>query len=209
MRIRREESQDVQQIRAVNVAAFGTDAEATIVDALRSEAAHSVSLVAEDDGQLVGHIMFSPVRIDGAPDLRAMALAPMAVIPLRQRLGIGGALVREGLEECRRAGAGAVFVVGHPSYYPRFGFSPASRFGYPFHDQTIIVTGCGRICFRGRKVNLSHVFAGQSLGVTQVGERIWLVTFMQYDLGYFDDETCRLEPIENPFGPKVLPLRSE
>ena len=73
---------------------------------------------------------------------------------------------------------------------------------YPFHDQTIMVTGCGRICFRGRKVNLSHVFAGQSLGVTQVGEHIWLVTFMHYDLGYFDDETCRLEPIENPFGPK-------
>jgi putative transposase len=80
---------------------------------------------------------------------------------------------------------------------------------YPFHDQTILVTGCGRICFRGRKVNLSHVFAGQSVGVTQVGERIWLVTFMQYDLGYFDDQTCRLEPIENPFGPKVLPIRSE
>jgi putative transposase len=61
---------------------------------------------------------------------------------------------------------------------------------YPFHDHTILVTRCGRICFKGRKVNLSHVFAGQSVGVTQVGERIWLVTFMQYDLGYFDDETC-------------------
>jgi putative transposase len=58
-------------------------------------------------------------------------------------------------------------------------------------------------------VNLSHVFAGQNVGVTQVGERIWLVTFMQYDLGYFDDETCRLEPIDNPFGPKVLPMCSE
>jgi putative transposase len=80
---------------------------------------------------------------------------------------------------------------------------------YPFHDQTIAVTQCGRICFKGRKVNLSHVFAGQNVGVTQVGERIWLVTFMQYDLGYFDDETCRLEPIENPFGPKLLPIRSE
>jgi putative transposase len=80
---------------------------------------------------------------------------------------------------------------------------------YPFHDQTIAVTRCGRICFQGRKVNLSHVFAGQNVGVTQVGERIWLVTFMQYDLGYFDDETCRLEPIENPFGPKVLPMCSE
>src|SRR5215203_4948301 len=78
---------------------------------------------------------------------------------------------------------------------------------YPFHDQIIMVTGCGRICFRGRKVNLSHVFAGQSIGVTQVGERIWLITFMQYDLGYFDDETCRLEPIENPFGAKLLPIR--
>jgi putative transposase len=80
---------------------------------------------------------------------------------------------------------------------------------YPFHDQTIAVTRCGRICFKGRKVNLSHVFAGQNVGVTQVGERIWLVTFMQYDLGYFDDETCRLEPIDNPFGPKVLPMSPE
>jgi putative transposase len=80
---------------------------------------------------------------------------------------------------------------------------------YPFHDTTITVTHCGRICFKGRKVNLSHAFAGQNVGVTQVGERIWLVTFMQYDLGYFDDETCRLEPIENPFGSKVLPMSPE
>ena len=58
-------------------------------------------------------------------------------------------------------------------------------------------------------MNLSHAFAGQNVGVTQVGERIWLVTFMQYDLGYFDDETCRLEPIENPFGSKVSPMCPE
>ena len=80
---------------------------------------------------------------------------------------------------------------------------------YPLHDKTITVTNCGRICFNGRKVNLSHVFAGQNVGVTQVGDRVWLVSFMQYDLGYFDDETCRLEPIENPFGPKVLPMSPE
>jgi len=80
---------------------------------------------------------------------------------------------------------------------------------YPFHDHTIAVTRCGRICFNGRKVNLSHVFAGQNVGVTQVDERIWLVTSMQYNLGYFDDETCRLEPIQNPFGPKVLPMSPE
>jgi putative transposase len=80
---------------------------------------------------------------------------------------------------------------------------------YPFHDQTITVTRCGRICFKRQKVNLSTVFAGQNVGITQVGERIWLVTFMTYDLGYFDDETCRLEPIDNPFGPKVLPRSPE
>jgi len=80
---------------------------------------------------------------------------------------------------------------------------------YPFHDATFTVTHCGRICFHGRKINLSHVFAGQSVGVTQVGERIWLVTFMDYDLGYFDDEVGRVEPIENPFGSKVLPMSSE
>ena len=80
---------------------------------------------------------------------------------------------------------------------------------YPFADATFTVTHCGRICFHGRKINLSHVFAGQNVGVTQVGERIWLVTFMHYDLGYFDDEVGRLEPIENPFGPKVLPMCSE
>jgi putative transposase len=81
---------------------------------------------------------------------------------------------------------------------------------YPFHDSTFTVTRCGRICFTARKVNLSQVFAGQNVGVTQVGERVWLVTFMRYDLGYFDDETCRLEPIDNPFRPrKVLPMSSE
>ncbi len=80
---------------------------------------------------------------------------------------------------------------------------------YPFHDGTFTVTQCGRICFKARKVNLSHVFAGQNVGVTQVSERVWLVTFMRYDLGYFDDETCRLEPIENPFVPKLLPMSPE
>src|SRR4029079_4649734 len=95
-------------------------------------------------------------------------------------------------------------------------YAPSSRvyhgltdLTYPLHDKTITVTNCGRICFNGRKVNLSHVFAGQNVGVTQVGDRVWLVSFMQYDLGYFDDETCRLEPIENPFGPKVLPMSPE
>ena len=79
---------------------------------------------------------------------------------------------------------------------------------YPFHDKTVTVTACGRICFNRQKINLSQVFAGQNVGIKQVSDRIWLVTFMDYDLGYFDDETCRLEPIANPFGPKVLPMSS-
>lgn len=80
---------------------------------------------------------------------------------------------------------------------------------YPFADATVTVTHCGRICFHGRKINLSHVFAGQTVGVTQVGDHVWLVTFMHYDVGYFDDEAGRVEPIENPFGSKVLPMSSE
>jgi putative transposase len=77
---------------------------------------------------------------------------------------------------------------------------------YPFHDKTVTVTTCGRICFNRQKINLSMVFAGQSVGIKQVGDQIWLVSFMDYDLGYFDHQTCRLEPLDNPFGPKVLPM---
>ena len=75
--------------------------------------------------------------------------------------------------------------------------------------RTATVTRCGRICWKRRKINLSVVFAGQNVGVRQVSDRIWLVSFMDYDLGYFDDETCRLDPIENPFSPKVLPMSPE
>ena len=77
---------------------------------------------------------------------------------------------------------------------------------YPFHDWTATVTICGRICYKRRKINLSTVFAGQKVGIKQVSNSIWLVTFMQYDLGYFDLDACRLEPIDNPFSAKVLPM---
>lgn len=80
---------------------------------------------------------------------------------------------------------------------------------YPFHDKQVTVTSCGRICFKTRKINLSQVFAGQTVGIKQTDDRIWLVSFMDYDLGYFDDQACRLEPLANPFGPKVLPMPPE
>lgn len=77
---------------------------------------------------------------------------------------------------------------------------------YPFHDRTVIVTHCGRICVGKRKINLSQVFAGQPIGLREVADGIWLVSFMDYDLGYFDDEDNRVEPTGNPFGPRVLPM---
>ena len=80
---------------------------------------------------------------------------------------------------------------------------------YPFHDRTITVTQCGRICFGRQKVNVSTVFAGQNVGVKEVADKIWLVSFMDYDLGFFDDETGRLESVSNPFEAKVLPMSPE
>jgi len=77
---------------------------------------------------------------------------------------------------------------------------------YPFHDRTITVTRCGRICLGAQKINLSQAFAGQKVGVKQVADQVWLVSFMQYDLGYFDDETCRIESAANPFAAKLSPM---
>jgi putative transposase len=96
---------------------------------------------------------------------------------------------------------------------PRLLRTPADRqarglvaFDYPNHDKTIVVTRCGRICFGKKKINFSQVFAGQAVAIKEVHDDIWLVSFMDYDLGYFDLETRVLEPLENPFGPKVLPM---
>jgi putative transposase len=80
---------------------------------------------------------------------------------------------------------------------------------YPFHDRTLTVTRCGRICFDGRKINLSAAFAGQNVGIKEIGEKIWLVSFMQYDLGFFDHECLRVECAPNPFEAKVLPMSPE
>jgi putative transposase len=77
---------------------------------------------------------------------------------------------------------------------------------YPIHDNTVTVPTCGRICVRNKKIHFSTVFAHQAVGIKEVNDGIWLVSFMDYDLGYFDEESKRFEPLENPFGPKVLPM---
>ena len=128
MRIRHERRDDYPLVHAVNCAAFETRAEADLVDALRPRAHPIVSLVSQQDTTIVGHIFFSPVTLGSEPAMTLAGLAPMAVLPAYQRRGIGSALVRKGLDACQRLGFRAVVVLGHSSFYPRFGFASASRF---------------------------------------------------------------------------------
>jgi putative acetyltransferase len=122
--IREETPDDHAAIRKVNLLAFGGSEEADIVDRLRSGGLVVASLVAVLDGQVVGHILFSELPVDAQHStIPAVSLAPMAVRPEWQRRGIGSELVRRGLEVCRERGKAAVLVLGHPEYYPRFGFS--------------------------------------------------------------------------------------
>jgi putative acetyltransferase len=125
MLIREEASEDYDAIRELNKAAFKGDAEAGLVDQLRTDEAVVLSLVALEGDQIVGHIMFSDVAIETQNGVvSAVSLAPVAVLPEFQRRGIGSVLVRHGLEVCRERGLEIVVVLGHPDYYPRFGFSP-------------------------------------------------------------------------------------
>ncbi len=137
VRIRPERPDDFAAIRTVNRLAFGQADEAALVDALRGGGFGVAALVAEDAGRIVGHIFFSRLPIEaGGRVVAGAALAPMAVTPERQRQGIGSALVRAGLAACRGAGIAAVVVLGHPDYYPRFGFSAQAARGLrpPFPD---------------------------------------------------------------------------
>ncbi len=142
--IRTEEPTDRTAVHALHAAAFETSEEPDLVDLLREQAEPLVSLVAEIDQAVVGHILFSPVTLTGNDELRIMGLAPMAVAPPYQRRGIGSALVCAGLEQCRQLTAVAAVVLGHPTYYPRFGFSPASCFGikceYDVPDDVFMIT---------------------------------------------------------------------
>jgi putative acetyltransferase len=124
--VRTEEPGDEEGIRRVQRAAFGREAEAELVDVVRDVAAGLLSLVAVEGGELVGHVLFTPVAVGRGA---AVGLGPIAVLPAHQGRGVGSALVREGLTRLRAAGHGAVIVVGEPRYYRRFGFVPASRFG--------------------------------------------------------------------------------
>ena len=143
--IRPERSADVPAIRTVNERAFGQPDEAALVDAIRARGVRSISLVAVDGGRLVGHILFTPATIRVADRVHeAVGLAPLAVDPGHQRRGIGSRLVARGLDRCRESGYRIAVVLGHPAYYPRFGFVPTRRHGIQFEldvpDDVFMVT---------------------------------------------------------------------
>jgi len=133
MNVRVERTSDMQGIRQVNLDAFETSVEADLVDALRERGAFMISLVAVEREQIVGHIMFSEVEIRSGNQIHTeLGLAPMAVRKDYQGKGVGSNLITAGLEACRKAGYRGVIVLGHPKYYPRFGFKPASNYGFKF-----------------------------------------------------------------------------
>jgi putative acetyltransferase len=126
--IRPETGDDGRAIHTVHVAAFPTDAEARLVDTLRANGKAFVSLVAESEGRVVGHVLFSPVCLDSPGGVVGAGLAPLAVLPSHQRKGVGGKLVASGIEACRCSGFGFVVVLGEPTYYQRFGFKRARSY---------------------------------------------------------------------------------
>jgi putative acetyltransferase len=142
--VREETPEDREAVREVNRRAFGQEDEALLVDALRDGGHARLSLVAEEGGQVIGHVLFSDLPVvTPAGTQHALALAPMAVLPERQRQGIGSRLVREGLRACAAAGHRIVVVVGHPDYYPRFGFSAqlAERLKAPISGPAFMALG--------------------------------------------------------------------
>jgi len=152
--IRNEAPRDVGQVRMINIAAFEQPDEADLVDALRTGCPEVLSLVAELDGRVVGHILFSPVTLPaGDRTIQGMGLAPMAVLPEHQRDGVGARLVEEGLARLEAAGCPFVIVLGHPGYYPRFGFERASAQGiecqWPVPDEAFMVRILDRAAMAG------------------------------------------------------------
>jgi putative acetyltransferase len=128
--IREEGPKDTPAVRDVHMQAFGQDLEADLVDQLRQGCDDLLALVAVMEGRIVGHILFSPAAIEGQEQtVWGMALAPMAVLPEYQRQGIGSQLVQAGIEALKQGDCPFIILVGHPMYYPRFGFEPAKRYG--------------------------------------------------------------------------------
>jgi len=130
MIIRREKPEDISDIHALNEQSFGQPQEANIIDKLRDKCEGLLSLVAIEDDKIVGHILFSPAVIEGEHGvIKGMGLAPLAVLPEMQHQGIGTQLIKAGIQNLRNTQCPFIIVLGHPEYYPRFGFEKASLYG--------------------------------------------------------------------------------
>lgn len=140
--ITKEKPNEVQQIWEVNSLAFETNTEANLVARLRTSGVDFISLVAKYNDDLVGHILFTEVHLENS-DIKIAGLAPMAVKPEFQNTGIGSVLVEYGLRECKLKGYQAVIVLGHPKYYPKFGFEPSVKYGikseYDVPDEVFMI----------------------------------------------------------------------
>lgn len=150
---------DAEAVAALNRAAFGGEQEVGIVERLRRDGLVAVELAAERDGAIIGHILLSwlPTTMDGRM-VKALALAPMAVLPGFQRQGIGGRLIAAALAEAGAAGAEAVVVLGHPGYYPRFGFSAAlaRNLASPFSGEAFMALELLPGALAGRRGSVSY-----------------------------------------------------
>ncbi len=132
MKIKETSPGELEDVLRIHKLAFTQDDEAELVDLLLKDdsAQPLLSLIALVDGKPAGHVLFTNVKIIGAENVRASILAPLAVSPDYQNKGVGGALIKEGLNRLKKSGTELVFVLGHPGYYPRFGFTPAGTQGY-------------------------------------------------------------------------------
>ena len=144
--VRKERAEDIEAIHLVNLLAFGQEDEARLVQKIRNSPGFipELSLVAMRNSQIVGHILFSQIHIETPQrDIEVLSLAPVAVFPEFQNQGIGSILIRAGLEKARQMGRKIVVVIGHPWYYPKFGFLPARQKGLeapiPVPDEAFMV----------------------------------------------------------------------
>lgn len=160
MLIRAESPEDIDAIRTVQLAAFGREMEAKLVDGLRGDVAPFISMVAEIDDEIVGHVLFTPVALPGRTDIVILSLAPIAVLPDRQGEGIGSELVHEGLVMCEHEGIDGVVALGGRNFYPRFGFRPAADFGlrtnFPVMQQEFLARELNKGAFDGAEGTVEY-----------------------------------------------------